>query len=137
MIERLELKVLIGFQARQEKKLEGKGIVFIPRNTGAREISEAMFIDGALPSEINRVFLEGASEITKEEAAQEEAERIRKLKIVREQLILEGADKATINQVLSDMEKDTAIARKNRGNSSLLSSYQPSIRVNLDTYRES
>lgn len=137
MIERLKLKVFIEIQAREEKNLEGEGIVLIPRDTAAREISEAMLIDGALPSEINRVFLEGSSESAEEEAAREEAERIRKLNIVREQLILEGADEATINQLLSDMEKEAALARKNRGNSSLLSSCQPSIRVDLDTYRES
>jgi hypothetical protein len=56
--EILKLKFANWLNKKVEAKGEGKGLLFVPQDQRLREISEAMLLDGAKPSEINATVLD-------------------------------------------------------------------------------
>lgn len=92
MFEELGLKVTSFIGNLGEYSRKGTGHIFIPLDRHVREVSEALLIEGALPSEINRVLIPIMLERREEVFNLNERDYWRRLSLIREAMSLEGVD---------------------------------------------
>jgi hypothetical protein len=127
--ERLRAEVSNWAERQLEKKKVGEGVVFIPYDRNIREVSEALLIDGALPSEINRFILDTKP---KDVEIKEDLTEF-KLGEIRDSMILEGADSTIINEALVASKLEMMPKEK----PPLLSINPRARKVDLQAYQES
>lgn len=128
MLEQLVLELANLEERYLEKKKADEGTLFVPYNFKLREISEALFLDGALPGDINRIILDMYPSTIQNNKNEIE----RKLADIRDSLGLDGADSSTIRQVVKEAKQ--AIIKN--GATQILRTYEPFKKVDLNAYWE-
>lgn len=128
MFEIFGLKVVNWFVRHLEIKGQGNVGVFVPYNHAIREISEAMLVDGALPSDINAVsinLLQGEMTCERLKSSYLGCKEMRE---IIDSLVLDGVHPEGIGQFTLDVIDETRTTRK----TPLLSPYRRM--VNLADY---
>lgn len=95
-------------QQLKEVFLRGHGTIFRARDYAIREIGEAMLLDGALPSEINKATLYALEHPEEVKKSQPDSTALT-YDALCEYLMLEGADRLTAKDTLAQVRKELAL----------------------------
>ena len=131
MFERLKLNVINFVEKQRERKMQGEGKVFIPLDESIKEVSEAMLIDGALPSNINTAVLKMSKEKITHDKQAHQGKVYKEIMRVGEALLIDGARGEEAGTVLTAVRNDIGTFRRIL----ILNPNQPYRKVNLRSYR--